>query len=442
MNDAAPAIDVVDEAEPLVSYAYSYPHKSSYRRFEPPIPIADVWQDDDQQALGLYVHIPYCEMRCGFCNLFTQSQPDEDALSAYLATLFRQMRIVRGELPRARFAMFAMGGGTPTYLSPRDLSRLLTTISDTYPIVLSAIPTSVETSPATATRERLSILADHGIERISLGVQSFLESDTRLFGRPQQRSQVTVALETIRSLNFPILNIDLIYGSVEQTCESWLQSLRSALAFQPEELFLYPLYVRPETGLARTRHQAAEHRLDLYRAGRDLLREKGYDQISMRCFRKQTCSVRNTTFTCTRDGTVGLGCGARSYTQSLHYATRFAVTQAGIRVILRDWIAQSDQELSLATHGIRLSDEEQRRRLVILSLLQADGFDLRAYFTRFGTHARSDIPQLRQLLARDWVHEDAEQLTLTDAGRENSDVIGPLLYSDSVRNRLREFIRL
>lgn len=442
MNEAAPVIDVSDEAEPLVSYAYSYPHKSSYGRFEPPIPIADAWRDENPRALGLYVHIPYCEMRCGFCNLFTQSQPEQGAISAYLATLFRQMRVVRDELSQARYAMFAMGGGTPTYLSPQQLSQLLTTIADTWSIAFSQLPTSVETSPSTATRDRLSILAEHGVERISLGVQSFSESDTRLFGRPQQSPQVVAALEAIRSLEFPILNIDLIYGSVEQTCESWLQSLRVALTFRPEELFLYPLYVRPDTGLGRTRHQAAAHRLDLYRAGRDLLLSEGYEQTSLRCFRKQSALVRNAKFTCTRDGTVGLGCGARSYTQSLHYATRFAVTQTGVRAILSDWIAQSDDELRLATHGIRITAEEQRRRFVILSLLQSDGFDLQMYADRFGSQAMSDLPQLHNLLARDWVREEIGHLTLTDAGLENSDVIGPLLYSDSVRNRLREFIRL
>ena len=421
--------------EPLISYAYSYPHKSSYRPLIPAVPLADVWRDEDRQQLALYAHIPFCEMRCGFCNLFTQSQPASDQVTAYLKTLTRQMHVVRSELPDSRFAMFALGGGTPTYLTEPQLEALLATVESTFDIELRRVPTSVETSPATATHERLSVLADRGIHRISLGVQSFIDSETRAFGRPQHLDEVRLALETIRALGFPVLNIDLIYGDPAQSRASWLSSLEAAMTFRPEEFYLYPLYVRPETGLARTGHLAAEHRIDLYRAGRDWLLERGYEQLSLRCFRRANQAAVASTYSCQRDGMIGLGCGARSYTRELHYATRFAVTQAGVRAILGDWIAQSDADLGLATHGFRLSLDEQRRRFVILSLLQSAGMSL-AEFDRL----EGDPRELNELRERGWLFEHDDCLRLTEAGLENSDLIGPLLASEPVRARLREFV--
>lgn len=436
---------IAEDDQPLVSYAYSYPHKSSYRPLAPAMSLKDVWHDEDRSRVALYVHIPFCEMRCGFCNLFTQSQPVADQVAAYLGTLSRQMQVVQHQLPDACCSMFALGGGTPTFLTALQLEALLDTVESTFDLEFRRVPTSVETSPATATRERLAVLADRGIERISLGVQSFIESETHAFGRPQHADEVHTALQTIRALNFPVLNIDLIYGDSAQSRASWLQSLHAALSYEPEELYLYPLYVRPDTGLARVGHQAAEHRIDLYRAGRDWLLELGYEQHSLRYFRRRDSvhdQFRRTSYSCLQDGMIGLGCGARSYTRELHYATRFAVTQAGVRAILNEWISQSDADLGLATHGIRLTSDEQCRRFVIMSLLQTSGLSLTEYADRFRRPLNDSVLGLNELDRRGWLHEASGRLMLTDSGLENSDIVGPMLYSESVRSRLREFVQL
>jgi oxygen-independent coproporphyrinogen-3 oxidase len=137
---------------------------------------------------------------------------------------------------------------------------------------------------------------------------------------------------------------------------------------------------------------------------------------------------------------IGLGCGARSYTQQLHYETRFATTQAGIRAILREWIVLSDEELAQATHGIRLSGDEQQRRFLILSLLQAEGLSVKEFDERFPGVVIDDIPELAELIERGWLVRMADRYVLTPAGMQHSDVVGPLLYSPSVRDRLRAFV--
>lgn len=430
-----------DESTGLASYAYSYPHKSSYRLLNPAVRLDEAWRDEDQCRLALYVHLPFCEMRCGFCNLFTQSRPAPEFVTDYLATLVRQMKIVNQSLPRAQFAQFALGGGTPTYLSPPQLEFVLQNIEDVFDLRLDAVPTSVETSPATATLDRLRVLAGRGVERISLGVQSFVEPDAHRIGRPQRTTDVHAALETIRELKFPILNVDLIYGHSGQNRQTWIESLRAALAYAPEEIYLYPLYVRPETGLARTGQFPVPRHVELYRLGRELLLDAGYDQISLRYFRRPRTTL-TPDYSCQHDGMVGLGCGSRSYTSSLHYATRFAVTQAGIQAILQDWTRQSDADLSLATHGIRLNQDEQRRRFVILGVLHAEGLSVLEYRHRFGSSPVDDVPQLASLVSRGWVEERNGRFVLTDAGLENSDWAGPILYSHEVRARLQEFVRL
>jgi oxygen-independent coproporphyrinogen-3 oxidase len=434
-------LSIDENATDLSTYAYSYPHKSSYRPLSPPVRIAEAWQDEDVRRLSLYIHVPFCEMRCGFCNLFTQSLPAADVVDAYLTTLVRQMKVVRAAVAEASFEQLALGGGTPTFLSAAQLARLFHQVETTFQQPIRSLRTSVEVSPATATPDRLRLLADFGVQRISIGVQSFIASEVQHIGRPQRAAYVEQALEDIRACEFPVLNIDLIYGDPLQTRDSWIQSLLAALRFFPEELYLYPLYVRPETGLARTGWQSFEHRTELYLAARDLLHDRGYVQASLRCFRLPR-DATPASFGCQRDGMIGFGCGARSYTQRLHYSTRFATSQAGIRAILGEWIAQTDDNLALATHGIWLSKEEQYRRFVILSLLQAAGLAIAEFQERFPESSLEDIPEIAGLVARGWAARIGDRYVLTSSGLQHSDIVGPLLYSPQVRNRLQEFVDL
>ena len=124
------------------------------------------------------------------------------------------------------------------------------------------MPLSVETSPATATPDRLAVLAAHGVHRVSIGVQSFLDAEAHAAGRPQRRAEVERgAGRASATAGFPVLNLDLIYGIPGQTPQTWRDSLRAALAWQPEELYLYPLYVRPLTGLGQPARRRAGSRL-------------------------------------------------------------------------------------------------------------------------------------------------------------------------------------
>jgi oxygen-independent coproporphyrinogen III oxidase len=433
------SIPIIEEPAELSTYAYSYPHKSSYGPLSPPVPIASAWRYEDVSRLSLYVHVPFCEMRCGFCNLFTQSQPADIVVEAYLATLVRQMNVVRAAVPTATFSQFALGGGTPTFLSSAQLESLLSQVETTFGQSIGRLPASVEVSPTTATKDRLDVLAGFGVQRISVGVQSFEAADAHEMGRPQKAHVAHEAIERIRACGFPVLNIDLIYGGAHQTCESWLESLRQALRYRPEELYLYPLYVRPETGLARVGSRSFQHRADLYLAARGLLGERGYEQASLRCFRLPQ-SGSPSSYGCQRDGMIGLGCGARSYTERLHYSTRFAVTQAGIRSILAAWIAQTDLDFALATHGIWLSEDEQRRRFIILSLLQAEGLAIAEFRERFPSSAVDDVPEVAGLIERGWLVRTGDRYVLTQRGLQYSDTVGPLLYSQPVRDRLRAFV--
>jgi oxygen-independent coproporphyrinogen-3 oxidase len=419
---------------PYVAYTYAYPHKTAYRALAPPAPLADLWAAEHRDGLFLYIHIPFCEMRCGFCNLFTTANPRGGLAAAYLDALERQARRARAALGEARFARFAVGGGTPTYLAPAELHRVFDLAEGLFGVDLAATPISVETSPGTATPDRLRVLRERGVDRVSIGVQSFLDAEAHAAGRAQQAATVEAALAGIRAAGFPTLNIDLIYGLPGQTVATWRESLRAALRHAPEELYLYPLYTRPLTGLDRLDRAWDDIRLACYRAGRELLLVAGYTQVSMRMFRAAHAPAQEgPVYCCQEDGMVGLGCGARSYTRALHYSSEYAVSAAGVRAILADYIARPDAAFDVASYGFRLNSDDQRRRYVLQSLLLAEGFAPATYRRRFGTAVYDDLPELYALAAHGLAVATPERLQLTPAGLERSDAVGPWLYSAPVR---------
>jgi oxygen-independent coproporphyrinogen-3 oxidase len=238
-----------------------------------------------------------------------------------------------------------------------------------------------------------------------------------------------------------VLNIDLIYGIDGQTAESWRASLDAALRWRPEELYLYPLYVRPLTGLGRRAHSRADwdaERLARYTEAVAVLGAAGYRQESMRQFRRADVSTPDgPDYCCQDDGMVGLGCGARSYTTSLHYSFDYAVSVTEVRAVLDDYLARPADDFDHAEVGIALDGAEQRRRWLIQSLLRVDGLDPVAYRERFGTAHTDDVPELAELTRRGWATADGTRLTA--AGLARSDQVGPWLVSAPVRRAMTEY---
>lgn len=424
-------------------YLYAYPHKTAYRTLSPPVPLGPLWAAEDRSRLSLYIHVPFCEMRCGFCNLFAQATFDEEAHNVYLQTLRRQAAVVQKEIGAATFARVAVGGGTPTLLNERSFASLFDLIEEGLGASLARVPASVETSPLTATPEHLRILESRRVNRVSIGVQSFFEDETRAALRPQEAHVVERALDLLMASSIPTRNIDLIYGLPGQSPDRFLASVRRAVSYHPEELYLYPLYVRPATGLGKKDPSYTDLREISYRAARELLLSLGYEQLSMRNFRKRAVAPAPPPpdYSCQSDGMVGLGCGARSYTSGLHYAERWATGPAAVRAILAEYASRPDADFALARHGIALSEGERRRRYLILSLLLAEGLDLVAYEARFGAPALTHFPELSELLDHGLCVLDGERrkLTLTPSGLEATDTIGPWLVSPAVRALSAEY---
>jgi len=423
-------------------YAYAYPHKTAYAPLAPPRALGGVWAEEPKRALELYVHVPFCAMRCGFCNLFTTVNPADDIVARTLSQLAVEAGAAADALGAVQFSRIAVGGGTPTFLEPDQLDQLFDVLDRMFAARPARIATSVEASPETVTAEKLAVLAQRGVQRLSIGVQSFVDGEARALGRPQHRARVEAALDLVAAAAFPTLNIDLIYGAAGQSVASWLASIDAALAWRPDEIFLYPLYVRPLTGLARLPAAMAlpDIRLALYRAGRERLLAAGFTQVDMRYFRRaRPGTADRASHHVMTDGTLGLGCGARSRTSRLHYSSEYAVGRAGVKDILAAHLARPPASFGFAHFGVALSPRDHRRERILLALLQTAGLSRRGYRDTFGTEVLDDLPQLADLEAAGLARIDAARICLTESGVERADVIGPWLYAAEIAARMERY---
>lgn len=414
-----------------VSYMYSYPHKTAYRTLTPPVSLSPYLERLEGREASLYFHMPFCAHKCGYCNLFSQQCCDAERISLYLHTMRRQAEQLSVAAQGLKFTSFAVGGGTPLILDEGQLEELFC-LAELFGVHPSWVFTSVETSPEYTQKSVLRQLRARGVERLSMGVQSFNETELKKLKRRPGLGTVVGALENIVEAGFPQFNLDLIYGIEGQTVESFMRSLNTALTYRPNELFIYPLYVRPGTRIdVRSTDDIG---YAIYKSARELLVGQGFVQTSMRRFvRRETTE---TEFSCGDEVMLSCGAGGRSYLGNLHYATPYAVRQQAIADEIDHYIRTTD--FMTAANGFLLSTEEMQIRFIIKNLMYHRGVDLAEYEKRFGE--KPDRNLFREFTDRGWIEETGRIVRLTEEGMAYSDYIGQAFISPVVRKLMSEYV--
>ena len=414
-----------------VSYMYSYPHKTAYRTLTPPVSLSPYLERLEGREASLYFHIPFCAHKCGYCNLFSQQCCDAERISLYLHTMRRQAEQLSVAAQGLKFTSFAVGGGTPLILDEGQLEELFC-LAELFGVHPSRVFTSVETSPEYTQKSVLRQLRARGVERLSMGVQSFNETELKKLKRRPGLGTVVGALENIVEAGFPQFNLDLIYGIEGQTVESFMRSLNTALTYRPNELFIYPLYVRPGTRI--NVRSTDDIGYAIYKSARELLVGQGFVQTSMRRFvRRETTE---TEFSCGDEVMLSCGAGGRSYLGNLHYATPYAVRQQAIADEIGHYIRTTD--FMTAANGFLLSTEEMQIRFIIKNLMYHRGVDLAEYEKRFGE--KPDRNLFREFTDRGWIEETGRIVRLTEEGMAYSDYIGQAFIPPAVRKLMSEYV--
>lgn len=284
---------------------------SEYPTFSP-------FETEDGGAFqGLYLHVPFCVRKCPYCDFNTYAG-QESLYEAFSRALAQEIREVGERLGRPRLQTVFIGGGTPTVLSSEELARILQAVHEAFVLPENAEITS-EANPGTVDREKFEHLYHLGVNRLSIGAQSFDDRELRFLGRIHDVTDIYRAVETARLAGFVNLNLDLIYGLPQQSVSSWEHSLRSALSLHPEHLSCYALTVEEGTPLYRWMREGRvppideDRQAELYLLAEEILAEAGYVHYEISNWARSGYECAHNLIYWRNEPYLGLGPGAHSY---------------------------------------------------------------------------------------------------------------------------------
>jgi oxygen-independent coproporphyrinogen-3 oxidase len=393
--------------------------------------LADATADFARAAeISLYVHIPFCETLCWYCACNTDTTSDHARSAAYLETLRRETALWRARTPRfPRIGQLHFGGGTPTFLNPDEIDHLGSTLHDAFDFAPDA-EISVEIDPRRLTREHIAAYRRLGANRASFGVQDFDPGAQRAINRIQTLEMTAAALDWVRHAGYQSVNFDLIYGLPGQTEETFAHTLDAVVRLAPDRVAVFGYahvpWIRPAQKIFERAGTlpTPSLRLALLDMAVRHLAAAGYEYVGMDHFalpddelaaaRREKRLQRNFQGYSTKAGLSILGLGATAISQTPDAFRQNEKTTA-------QWKARVDAgDLPLAK-GVLLSDEDKRRREIIMRIMCDLELDYAALQAKLGVDIpvryAAELARLAPLVDDGLVALEPARLRVTAAGR-------------------------
>lgn len=363
----------------------------------------------------LYLHIPWCLSKCGYCAFHSRPVAAHDLHQTCLL-LVREMELAAAAFPGNQpLSSIYLGGGTPSLLTPQQVHTLLQASQRCFGHAASPEIT-LEANPGTVTRSSLHGYYQAGVTRLSLGVQSFDNRMLQLLGRAHTAEEGCNAVIWARQAGFSTVGLDLICGLPGQTEEAWHTTLKRTCTLKPDHLSIYGLTVEEETPFAINYPGGAglpddDQTAAMLELANTELTLHGYEHYEIANFARPGCRSEHNCGYWQRDGYLGIGPGAHSFLQQ-EWGTR--------------WGNQGDYDTwAVAVHNNRLAETQHQHltrddavsETIFLGLRMADGIDLNRFAKQFGERLEQRFaPVIKQLQEADLLTCSPDQLSLTKRG--------------------------
>jgi oxygen-independent coproporphyrinogen-3 oxidase len=361
--------------------------------------------------LAVYVHIPWCVRKCPYCDFNSHEKQDVLPEREYIDALIADLESLLPSVWGRRAASVFIGGGTPSLFSPESMARLVSELRARLPLEPDAEIT-LEANPGTAEAARFRGYRDAGVNRLSIGVQSFddakLAALGRIHGAREARRAIELALDS-----FVNVNIDLMYALPGQTLAEARADLEQAAQSGAAQVSAYQLTIEPNTVFHRRPPQLPEHDLcaDMQRMAEDTLGAAGYQQYETSAFARAGFRCRHNLNYWEFGDYLGLGAGAHGKLSFAERVTRHARIKAP-----RDYLAAARRDATLAEERV-VEARELPFEFMLNALRLIEGFPAELFATRTGL-ARSVIePALGRAAALGLIERDAGRVRPSARGR-------------------------
>ncbi|MCH7998318.1 MAG: radical SAM family heme chaperone HemW [Chloroflexi bacterium] len=381
-------------------------------------------------ALSLYVHIPFCTLKCSYCD-FNSYAGLEELVQPYVSALITEMELwsqyARGRpVPTVFF-----GGGTPSLLPIEQIGRILSALRERFELAPEAEVT-LEANPGTVNLDYLRELLALGVNRLSFGVQSFHDDELAALDRIHSAAEAEEAYRWARDAGFQRINLDLIYGLPEQQMERWQASLKRAISLAPDHMSLYALTVEEGTKLAydidhgRAPEPDGDVQASMYEWSQERMAEAGYQQYEISNWARPGQECRHNLVYWRNGDWLALGAGAHSHLSGTRFADVYSpkryvqLVQEAANAGPPDAtdVAALLKSMRQVTYVEEARPEVARSDTLIMGLRLNEGVSLAEFRRRFGAGAEAAYADtFAELTKLDLLERTNDRIRITDHGR-------------------------
>ncbi len=362
---------------------------------------------------GVYIHIPFCHQICNYCDFnkfFFHNQPVDE----YIESLGKEMALWANDLQKAEIETIFIGGGTPTSLSVDQLDRLLELIT-TYIPMEHVTEFSSEANPDELTLDKMQKMREFGVNRLSMGVQTFDQNLLKVLGRTHSNDHVYEVINHAKQTDFPSISIDLMYGLPNQTMDQWKASLQEAFRLKIPHISAYSLLVEPKTifynllSKGKLSLPGEDLEAEMYGYLLEEMKSHGYIQYEISNFAYVGKESKHNLLYWNNDEYIGLGAGAHGYVNGKRYSNHGPIKK------YMQTIDTGEQPLMMQKEVTTVEKMEEE---MFLGLRKNEGVSLAKFEERYGLTLRDVYgKELDELFQRELLVLENNFVRLTSRGR-------------------------
>lgn len=375
-----------------------------------------------EQRLGIYIHIPFCASKCGYCDFHSLAGCDEK-MEDYHDALLLHIREAADRMEPYYIDSVYFGGGTPSYYGAKRICEIFNTLKMTGRILKRAEVT-VEMNPDSMTEKNLRMMRKEGINRISIGVQSANDDLLKLIGRRHTFRQAEQAVAAARAAGFDNLSLDLIYGLPTQTKKDWADTLSRVMALQPEHISCYGLKLEEGTPMYESYRNSAllpteDEQADMYLYAVETLQQYSYQQYEISNFSFRGKESRHNLKYWNVENYMGFGSGAHSYVNNVRYS------------YVRDvdaYINGMNRETPILDEYEYIDHFEHATEYIMLGMRRSRGISEEEYRAVYNGDFSPIAAQLQKFVQKGWAVQEGNRWHFTPVGfLLSNQLIGMLL---------------
>ncbi len=353
--------------------------------------------DSGKYGLGLYLHIPFCVKKCGYCD-FLSAPAASGVKQAYVSQMLREIHAVAKAYQGYFVDTIFVGGGTPSCLQGQQISLILEAVHNSFAVCADAEAT-IECNPGTLDAGKLHAYAASGINRLSIGFQSADESELRLLGRIHTYQQAVANYRLARDIGFQNINIDLIAALPGQKASTYGKTLQSILALKPDHISAYGLMIEEGTpfysqyGQAEQLRQkgepqqqlpSEEEERDMYEMTKTMLQSAGYCRYEISNYARGNAQCRHNIRYWTRKYYLGIGLGAASMVDNIRFSNP-ANLDTYLNLDFENLPPASNTNVCMEWHEkqVHLDKQAQMEEFMFLGLRMACGVSAKQFYRQF-----------------------------------------------------------